>query len=173
MPITEADRVDGLYAPVLALLKRVSREIILPHYQNLQTSDIEEKSPGDLVTVADRQSEEMLSRELSLLLPEAAIVGEEASAADPSVMDRLSDDQAWIIDPVDGTGNFATGKPPFGIIIALAQSNETVAGWLYDPLSTRICFAARGKGSFVNGKKIRVPGDSRRVNQLRLSRLAS
>lgn len=145
---------SSLNLSVQAILKHVAKDVVLPHYQNLKTADIEEKSPGDLVTVADKLSEEMLSEKLGALFPDAAIVGEEASAADPSVMDHLGDSQAWIIDPIDGTGNFAAGKPPFGMIVALSQENETVAGWLYDPLNDRLCYAAKGQGAVINGEKL-------------------
>lgn len=144
---------------VQAILREVSEEIVLPHYQNLRASDIEEKSPGDLVTIADKRSEEMLSERLSELLPDAAIIGEEAAAADQTVLSRLSDQQAWIIDPIDGTGNFAAGQPPFGIIIALSEANKTVAGWLYDPLTDRVCFAAKGWGAHINGEKLNSSDD--------------
>ncbi|GAA0481413.1 inositol monophosphatase family protein [Parasphingorhabdus litoris] len=150
---------SSLNLSVRDILKDVAKEVVLPHYQNLKTADIEEKSPGDLVTVADRLSEEMLGERLTALLPDAAIVGEEASAADPSAMDHLGDKRTWIIDPIDGTGNFAAGKPPFGMIVALSQENETVAGWLYDPLKDRLCYAAKGQGAFINGEKLSVSVD--------------
>lgn len=145
-----------LDSDVQGILRKVSAEVILPHYQNLRTGDIEEKSPGDLVTVADRLSEDLLHDLLSQLLPEADIVGEEAAASDPGVLNRLSGELAWIIDPIDGTGNFAAGKPPFGVIIALSQQNETIAGWLYDPLADRICFAEKDGGAWINGEKVAV-----------------
>ena len=56
----------------------------------------------------------------------------EAAAADPAVLGHLKG-QCWIIDPLDGTANFAEGKEPFGIIVALADGGEAVAGWIYDP----------------------------------------
>ncbi|QTD56118.1 inositol monophosphatase family protein [Parasphingorhabdus cellanae] len=149
----------NLNESVQAIIRQVARDVVLPHYQNLKTSDIQEKSPSDLVTVADKLSEEMLSEKLSALTPGAAIVGEEASAADPSVMDHLADNQTWIIDPIDGTGNFAAGNPPFGMIVALSEANETVAGWLYDPLADRMCYAAKGQGAFLNGERLVVPDD--------------
>lgn len=144
----------ALDASVQSLIRLVAQDVVLPHYRNLKSSDIREKSPGDLVTVADRLSEEMLGSGLAALLPHAAIIGEEASELDPSIMDHLADEQAWIIDPIDGTGNFAAGQPPFGIIVALSEANETVAGWLYDPLNDRMCYAAKGQGAFINGKKL-------------------
>lgn len=139
-----------LYQPVSDILRQVSREVVLPHYQNLQSGDIQEKSPGDLVTIADMLSEEMLSEKLHALLPEAQIIGEEAVNANPAIMDRLADDTVWIIDPIDGTGNFAAGRPPFGIIIALVRNGRTNAGWLFDPLTSRICHAAENGGAFIN-----------------------
>lgn len=145
---------SNLNSEIVSLLERVSQKIILPHFQNLKASEIEEKSPGDLVTIADKLSEEMLSESLRKLIPDAAIVGEEACAENPKLLNHLSDDVAWIIDPIDGTGNFAAGKSPFGIIVALAEANETVAGWMYDPISNRICHTYRGQGSFINGNRV-------------------
>lgn len=148
-----------LHQPVLDILEKASRDIVMPYYQNLQSHEIDEKTPGDLVTVADRLSEEFIAGALTALTPEAKIVGEEAFAADPAVLDQLADGQVWIIDPIDGTGNYAAGQSPFGIMIALSEQNETVAGWLYDPLSERICHAVKKGGAFVNGKQVTVPVD--------------
>ncbi|MEO9633791.1 MAG: inositol monophosphatase [Parasphingorhabdus sp.] len=148
-----------LYQPVLEILEQASQEILLPYYQNLKSEQIEEKTPGDLVTVADKLSEEFIDQALRTLLPASKIVGEEAVAANPAVLDQLAEGQVWIIDPIDGTGNYASGQSPFGIIIALAEQNETVAGWLYDPLTARICHAVKNGGAFINGEKLAVPDD--------------
>ena len=152
---------DGLalHEDVAALLRAVSERIVLPHYRNLRADQIAEKEPGDYVTVADRESEAALTEGLALLLPDADIVGEEAAAADASVLERLANDRVWIIDPIDGTGNYAAGKPPFGIMVALAETGRAVAGWIYDPLRDRLCHAVAGGGSFIDGKKVRVPSD--------------
>nr|WP_066552573.1 inositol monophosphatase family protein [Croceicoccus bisphenolivorans] len=135
-------------------MQRVSEAVVLPRYQSLATHEIVEKSPGDLVTVADRESEAMLAEGLAKILPEAAIVGEEAVHADPSLSDRLGDALCWIIDPIDGTRNFAAGRPPFGLMIALAENGVTQAGWIYDPLQQRFCHTIFGRGAFVNGERI-------------------
>jgi fructose-1,6-bisphosphatase/inositol monophosphatase family enzyme len=113
-----------------------------------------DKSVGELVTVADREAEVILADGLAKLLPEAAIVGEEACEAEPALMDRLGDALCWIIDPIDGTNNFASGKPPFGIMVALAEAGETIGGWIYDPLRGRFCTAHKGHGAFVDGERI-------------------
>jgi len=145
---------ENLTGEVHALMSRVANKVVLPHYQSLAAHQIVEKSPGDLVTIADQESERMLAEGLAGILPEATIVGEEACHTDPSLTDRLGDTLCWIIDPIDGTRNFAEGKPPFGLMIALAENGETKAGWIYDPLSQRLCHAALGQGAFVNGERI-------------------
>ncbi|MEP7221126.1 MAG: inositol monophosphatase family protein [Novosphingobium sp.] len=127
---------------------------ILPHYQSLSASEIVAKAADDVVTVADHEAEAILTEGLAKLLPGAAIVGEEAAHADPAVMDRLGDALCWIIDPLDGTNNFAAGKPPFGVLVALAERGETVAGWIYDALTGRFCHAHLGKGAYVDNERI-------------------
>ncbi len=143
----------ALDAAMQALFRDVSDTVILPHYQTLTSDQISEKSHDDLVTVADTLSEEMLEKGLSAILPGLPIVGEEAAFADPAILTRLNSD-CWIVDPIDGTHNFAQGKPPFGILVALASGGETYAGWIYDPLTDRLCTAHRGMGAFVNGERI-------------------
>lgn len=144
-----------LDAAVGALIARVAQEAIAPRYRQLAASDVTAKAADDVVTVADTHAERLLSEGLAALLPEAAIVGEEAAHADPAVLDRLGDGLCWIIDPLDGTNNFAAGKPPFGVLIALAQHGECVAGWIHDVPSGRLCTAQQGRGAFVDGAPIR------------------
>lgn len=145
--------MNALDREVLALLERVAEAAILPRYRNLADEQIVEKASDDVVTIADRESEEMLGEGLAKIRPDLAIVGEEAAHADPSVLDRLSG-PCWIVDPLDGTNNFARGKPPFGMLVAIADGGETQAGWLYDPLSKRLCHTRLGEGAFVNGERI-------------------
>ncbi|WP_443972020.1 inositol monophosphatase family protein [Sphingobium sp. CR28] len=139
-------------------MRRVAADIVMPRYQNLASHEISEKAADDLVTIADKESEIALADGLASILPEAAIVGEEAVAADASVLERLGAGTQWIIDPIDGTGNFAAGRPPFGLMIALVADGEMQAGWLLDPLTGRLCHAALGGGAFVNGDRIAARG---------------
>ena len=127
---------------------------ILPRYQSLAAHEVNDKAADDVVTVADHESEEILAEHLARLLPEAAIVGEEAAHADPSLLSKLGDALCWIVDPLDGTNNFAKGKPPFGILVALSEAGETVAGWIFDPLTGRFCHAARGKGAHISEDRV-------------------
>jgi len=142
----------ALDAAMLALLRDVTTTIILPRYQKLAEHEITAKLADDVVTVADHESEEMLAEGLAKIA-DIPVVGEEAAFADESVFDRLTGD-CWIVDPLDGTRNFARGQPPFGILIAMAQGGDAHSGWIYDCLTDRICAARRGQGAWVNGESI-------------------
>jgi len=149
------DITTHLSQAVAALMRTVSADVILPRYRNLAAHEVMEKAADDLVTIADRESEERLSAGLARLLPEARIVGEEACAADPALLDGLGEGLCWIIDPIDGTGNFAAGRPPFGVMIALVDNGETLGGWIYDPLTGRLCEAIKGRSATIDGEIIR------------------
>jgi len=149
---TAADR--ALSTAVEAVMRNAATRAIVPRYQTLSASQIEEKAVDDVVTVADTEAEAILAEGLARLLPEAAIVGEEAAHADPAVMDALGHALCWIVDPLDGTNNFARGKPPFGVMVALAEHGEAVAGWILDPLSGRLCHAVKGRGAYIDGERI-------------------
>lgn len=145
---------QALTAGVLAVMQDAATRAILPRYQSLAAHEIDAKAADDVVTIADKEAELILAEGLAKLLPDAAIVGEEAAHADPALLDRLGDALCWIIDPVDGTNNFAAGKPPFGVMIALAEAGETIAGWILDPLTGRLCHAHRGGGAWVGEERI-------------------
>lgn len=145
------------------LLRQVARDIVMPRFQNLAAGEVIEKAADDLVTIADHESEERLEEELRRILPDAYVVGEEACAANPAVQDRIGDGAVWIIDPIDGTGNFAAGRPPFGLMVALAVEGEVRAGWMFDPLTGRMCHARLAEGAFIDGERIRSKGSGSTV----------
>ena len=138
---------------ILALMRRVNEAAILPLYRALEDAQIEAKAPGDVVTVADRAAEALLTEALAAFEPALPVVGEEAAHADPAVQDALAGD-CWIVDPLDGTRNFARGEPPFGIIIARAEGGVARSGWIYDCLSGRFCAAHEGSGAFIDGERV-------------------
>src|SRR5215475_5254326 len=99
-------------ARVTSLIEETAGAEILPRFRKLAAGEIREKTPGDFVTVADEAAEARLTPLLSALLPGSLVLGEEAAAADATLLDRLFDTQpVWVIDPVDGTSNFAEGRP--------------------------------------------------------------
>jgi len=144
----------SLTSQVEAIMREASERAILPRYRTLAAHEVTDKAADDVVTVADHEAEAILSERLSALLPDAALVGEEAAHDDPGVLDRLHGPLTWIVDPLDGTNNFAAGKPPFGVLVALAQHGETVGGWILDSLSGRFCHAASGSGAYIDGERV-------------------
>lgn len=144
----------ALHASVEAIMREASERAILPRYQSLAANEIDNKAVDDVVTIADREAEAMLTERLAALMPDAAVVGEEAVFEDASVMERLKDRLCWIVDPLDGTNNFAAGKPPFGVLVALADRGEILGGWILDCLSGRFCSAGLGDGAWIDGQRV-------------------
>jgi myo-inositol-1(or 4)-monophosphatase len=115
-------------------------------------------STYNLVTDADRRSEEHIALLLSQEMPGSSILGEEMHRA------ALESDRLWIIDPLDGTTNFSHGIPHFGVSVAYAEKGTVLAGAVYDPMRRELFSAGLGRGASLNGNPIRVSG-SRRLNQ--------
>ena len=154
--------MNALDREILALMQRATEQAILPRYRNLAAGEVEDKGGNDPVTIADTDSEALLREGLGAIDPGLAFVGEEAAHADPGVLDRL-DQACWIVDPIDGTRNFAAGQPPFGIIIARADGGETQSGWIYDCLTGRFCVAHKGTGAFVDGERVEARATGRQT----------
>jgi fructose-1,6-bisphosphatase/inositol monophosphatase family enzyme len=150
--------MSDLHPPVAALIRDVAARIVMPRFRMLDPGQIEEKAPDELVTIADRESEDALTEGLLRLLPGSRVIGEEACAADPTLIGTIADGTVWIVDPIDGTANFAAGETPFGIMVALAHDGETQAGWIFDPVGNRLCHAALGQGAFIDGERIAARG---------------
>ena len=136
------------------LIRRIAAEAVMPRFRNLTAAEKEEKAPDDWVTIADREAELMLTDGLAVLDPGTRIVGEEATAADPSLLEGIGHGRLWLIDPVDGTGNFAAGRAPFGIMVALVEDGVPMEGWILDPLADRLCHARAAAGATVNGAPV-------------------
>ncbi len=144
-------------AEVERQIRTVAREQILPYFGRLDPGDVHEKTPGDLVTVADRAAEAALVTALTRIVPGSLVVGEEGVAEDPATLRHLSGDApVWIIDPVDGTHNFVADSPRFSTLVALAERGELLASWSYAPALDWMATANQGGGSFVDGDRLRV-----------------
>lgn len=142
---------------VESVIRDVAAQVIVPRFRNLKSHDIHFKSADDPVTIADKEAEIALKDRLLDLLPGSEVVGEEAFASDSSILSRFSGESpVWIIDPVDGTKAFIAGEPVYGVIVALAERNQTVAGWLYDPTSDEFVTAEVGGGAYHSGNKLSV-----------------
>jgi fructose-1,6-bisphosphatase/inositol monophosphatase family enzyme len=121
----------------------------------LADQDIREKHPGDFVTVADTEAELLLSKRLCALLPGSVVVAEEACAADHRTLRHLAAEApVWVLDPIDGTGNYIKGNKRFAMIAALVVKGRTVQGWIHDPISGRTAVAEDGAGSWCDGHRL-------------------
>lgn len=151
--------IERALTQVPDLLRETAERVILPRYQTLAAHEIRAKTAADdLVTVADEEAEALLTDGLLKLLPGSVVVGEEAVAAEPASIHRLGGHEpVWVIDPLDGTANFAAGTPIFAVMVALVLGNETIGGFVYDPLGQRMAEARPGGGALINGERARLP----------------
>lgn len=146
----DMDRVERL-------IREAAAADILPRFKRLAASEVREKQPGDLVTVADLAAERRLTRALQELIPGSLVVGEEAVDQDPTILDNLAGKApVWIIDPLDGTANFADGKPLFTMMVAFVVRGRTVAAWIHDPLGGETAMAAQGEGVWIGKRRLHV-----------------
>src|SRR6266851_1533972 len=119
---------------VAELMRETAAAELTPRFRMLAKEDIRLKRPGDFVTVADELSEQRLASGLAKILPGVPVVGEEAAERDPGLVDLIArpGEACWIVDPLDGTANFAAGKDRFAMIVCLVQDRAAVAGWILD-----------------------------------------
>lgn len=138
-------------AALSTLLRDAAKAEILPRFRNLGAGDIREKTDAiDLVTEADEQAERYIKARIDAIAPGAVFVGEESVTADPSLLGRIAGAElAVIVDPIDGTFNFAAGAPMFGVMAAVVSGGETVAGVIYDPLGDDWMIAEKGSGTWL------------------------
>lgn len=147
---------------VTGFIEEAARTLVLPRFSRLSVDEVEAKTtlgdPEDLVTIVDREVEAHLSKALTALAPSTAVIGEEAAHHRPGLLRLLASDQPlWIIDPIDGTKNFAAGDSGFGVMVAYVVEGRAQAAWLVLPARRQTFVAEAGSGAFVNGERIRVP----------------
>ncbi len=139
------------------IIRDIAQECLLPRFRKFGSAEIQTKQDGSFVTIADKETEDRLSQRLFAELPGSVCVGEEACTDNPGLLHALQgDDPVWIIDALDGTSNFINGNNEFGIIVALAHGDETVAAWIHDPTTQAFVTAERGAGAFCGERRLRV-----------------
>lgn len=162
MPI-QPPRVEGhLVQRVSDIVRGVAASVVMPSFRSLRPEDVQAKQtpgdPEDLVTIVDHAAERRLIEQLDGLVPDAAFVGEEAACAQPAVLDALARAApAWLIDPIDGTKNFANGNANFGVMVALVENGVARASWMAVPAALPrgyIVVAQQGIGTSVDGRRI-------------------
>jgi myo-inositol-1(or 4)-monophosphatase len=140
---------DGIARQAGALLRKFYEKGVATEY----------KGDVDLVTEADRASEQLIREKLKAAFPTHGVYGEEGTR------DQMESEYRWYVDPLDGTTNFAHGFPAFCVVLGLEHrpaglaadaDGEMIAGVIYDPLRNEMFSAERGKGAFLNGRAIHV-----------------
>ena len=152
--LTEARR-----SLLLEAVREAARQAILPRFRNLAEGDVSQKSgPADLVTLADTEAEALITAMVAPEWPEAVVLGEEGVAADPTARQRMAKAEwAVIVDPVDGTWNFAKGLATFGVILAVCHKGQPVFAALYDPVMDDWVEASAGQGASLRGPSFSRP----------------
>ncbi|MCX7337759.1 MAG: inositol monophosphatase family protein [Alphaproteobacteria bacterium] len=137
---------------MVAAVEKAARGLVrdFGEVENLQVS---KKGPGDFVSTADKKSESILISELSRARPGYSFLTEESGEIPGD-----DKDHRWIIDPLDGTTNFLHGIPHFAIVVALERQKEIIASVTYDPIKDELFVAEKGKGAFLNRRRLRVSG---------------
>jgi fructose-1,6-bisphosphatase/inositol monophosphatase family enzyme len=137
-------------AAVSELLREAARNKVMPYFRRLDPGAVRSKSgPLDLVTIADEAAEREIAAGLHRHFPGCVVIGEEAASADPTLLDAVaSAELAFVVDPIDGTSNYAGGIPLFGMMAAAIVRGEVVAGAILDPICDDMALALRGEGAW-------------------------
>ncbi|WP_237155160.1 inositol monophosphatase family protein [Oryzibacter oryziterrae] len=144
---TELDRL-------FAMAGEAAEVEIMPRFANLSPADVKVKAHAtDFVTVADEAAERLIERRAREAFgPDVFFLGEEIMERDPSLITRLAGaERAIVVDPIDGTFNYANGVPAFAVIIAVVEKGEVAAGLIYDPVRKDAACAIAGQGAFMQG----------------------
>ena len=139
---------------MLRLIQEVTDEVITPRFRALASHEVIEKNPGDLVTVADREAEVLLTRAINAAYPDAIVVGEEAVAHNPSLVDAIGAPHVFTVDPVDGTKNFVHGVPDYAVMVGEVRSGMPVRSWIWQPEHGVAYVAEAGAGAYANGERL-------------------
>ncbi len=155
--VIRATGVTVDFEAVEAAMRHAHATAIAPRFRALADGEVEEKSPGEMVTVADRDCEELLAPLLREIV-DAPVVGEERASADPSIIGLLeSSPAAWLVDPIDGTSNFAGGSPDYAVMVAFVEGGEPTAAWILQPEHDVMLVAAVGAGATRNAEPVQAP----------------
>jgi len=143
---------SALVNVMTAAIEKAARGLIRD-FGEVEQLQVSRKGLGDFVSTADRKSEEILITELRKARPKFGFITEESG-----VIPGEDETQRWIVDPLDGTSNFLHGIPHFAITVALQMGDEIIAGVTYDPIKDEMFWSEKGRGTFLNQRRIRVSG---------------
>ncbi|WP_440679649.1 inositol monophosphatase family protein [Candidatus Pelagibacter sp. HIMB1517] len=125
-------------------------KVIIRDFGEVEKLQVSRKGPGDFVTKTDKKVEKIIIEELEKARPKYGFIAEESG-------ERKNESEFnWIIDPIDGTSNFMHGIPHFAISIALEKNGEVISGIVCDPIKNETFYAEKGRGAYLNNRRIRV-----------------
>ena len=133
------------------ILARAAQAEIMPLFRRLTAAQIRQKTSAfDVVTHADYAAEALITRQLLAAFPGAIVIGEEATHSNPALLEKIATAElAFIVDPIDGTKNFASGLPLFGVMAAVTSRGQVLAGVIHDPLRGDFAYALRDAGAWL------------------------
>ena len=125
-------------------------KVIIRDFGEVEKLQVSRKGPGDFVTKTDKKVEKIIIEELEKERPKYGFIAEESG-------ERKNESELnWVIDPIDGTSNFMHGIPHFAISIALEKNGEVISGIVCDPIKNETFYAEKGRGAYLNNRRIRV-----------------
>ncbi len=125
-------------------------KVIIRDFGEVEKLQVSKKGPGDFVTKTDKKVEKIIIEELEKARPKYGFIAEESG-------ERKNESEFnWVIDPIDGTSNFMHGIPHFAISIALEKNGEVISGIVCDPIKNETFYAEKGRGAYLNNRRIRV-----------------
>jgi myo-inositol-1(or 4)-monophosphatase len=141
-------------SPIITVMVQAARKAaraLVRDFGEVENLQVSLKGPANFVSAADRRAEEILQAELSKARPNFGFQLEEYGC-----IEGKDQSHQWVVDPLDGTTNFLHGIPLFAISIALVRDGIPIAGLVYNPISDEMYIAERGKGAFLNERRLRV-----------------
>ena len=125
-------------------------KVIIRDFGEIEKLQVSRKGPGDFVTKTDKKVEKIIIEELEKARPKYGFIAEESGEK------KNESEFNWVIDPIDGTSNFIHGIPHFAISIALEKNGEVISGIVCDPIKNETFYAEKGRGAYLNNRRIRV-----------------
>jgi fructose-1,6-bisphosphatase/inositol monophosphatase family enzyme len=151
---------EQLFDAVDAAIRDAAARAVMPRWRLLEDGAVSEKAPGEWVTDADHEAEQLLTDVLHTLEPGVPVVGEEAAAQDPSIVTAAAEhERVWLLDPLDGTRSFIAGSPDFATMVALVEHGVTTAAWVWQPVHAHMFVAVREGGLTRDGEPLTRPSD--------------
>jgi myo-inositol-1(or 4)-monophosphatase len=141
-------------SPLLTVMINAARKAsraIRRDFGEVESLQVSQKGPANFVTRSDQRAEQTIREELLKARPQWSFLMEESGRTE-----GVDNSHRWIVDPIDGTTNFIHGIPHFAISIALLKANELVAGIIYNPITDELFAAERGRGAYLNDRRMRV-----------------